>query len=107
MLVRFNVPVRLREKQNVLKNNGVDIAVLWTALLLLLISLFFYFFIFFILILILILIIEPLTTDVDDTTVSDCFNSLPIFASEESVTVTREQTSTPTFVFTFVSKRGK
>jgi len=29
-----NVPVRFREKQKVLKNNGRDIAVLWTALFL-------------------------------------------------------------------------
>jgi len=34
-LVRFNVPVRLREKQNVYKKTMAgDIAVLWTVLLL-------------------------------------------------------------------------
>lgn len=49
---------------------------------------------------------EPLTTDVDDITVSDAINALPIFAADESVTVVRQQTTTPTFVFTFQSNRG-
>ena len=31
-MVRFNVPVRLREKQNVIKTTADDLGVLWTPL---------------------------------------------------------------------------
>lgn len=50
---------------------------------------------------------ESLTTDADETTVSNAVNALPVFATDESVTVVRQQTVTPTFQFTFVSNRGK
>ena len=38
--------------------------------------------------------------------IKDAINSLPIFASGESVTVARQSVATPTYNITFDSKRG-
>jgi len=50
---------------------------------------------------------EPLNYDAEETVVSAAINALPIFSSDESITVVQQPSSTPTFEFTFVSKRGK
>ncbi|XP_053372863.1 fibrocystin-L-like [Mercenaria mercenaria] len=49
---------------------------------------------------------EPLTTNMADTAIKDAINSLPVFGSEESVSVTRQAAATPTFQISFDSKRG-
>lgn len=49
---------------------------------------------------------EPLSTDMDETTIQDAINNLPVFGNEESVTVSRLELATPTFQVTFESKRG-
>ncbi|XP_060573258.1 fibrocystin-L-like isoform X2 [Ruditapes philippinarum] len=49
---------------------------------------------------------EPLTTNMAETDIKDAINSLPIFGSEESVTVVRQAVATPTYKITFDSKRG-
>ena len=49
---------------------------------------------------------EPLTVDSDETTVAAAVNSLPVWGSDESVTVVRSPSSTATFEFTFSSNRG-
>lgn len=42
----------------------------------------------------------------DETTIQNAINDLPVFGSEESVTVSRLELATPTFQVTFESKRG-
>jgi hypothetical protein len=49
---------------------------------------------------------EPLTINMAETDIKDAINSLPIFGSEESVTVVRQAVATPTYKITFDSKRG-
>ena len=49
---------------------------------------------------------EPLTTDATEAIVAAAVNSLPVWGSDESVTVERSPSATATFEFTFVSKRG-
>ena len=48
----------------------------------------------------------PLTTAASESMVADAVNALPVWGSEESVTVVREQSSVATFEFTFNSRRG-
>ncbi|WAR05573.1 PKHL1-like protein, partial [Mya arenaria] len=48
----------------------------------------------------------PLSLEADDKTISDALNDLPVLSSEESITLVRETTETPTYTLTFVSDRG-
>ena len=51
---------------------------------------------------------EPLSTSSSDSAMTDALKALPVFGTEESVSVVREtDSSTPTYTVTFDSKRGQ